>query len=113
MLFRSAGAIVALAAIAQLGFIASVWLAARGLGIEAGLGDCLVVVPPVIIATLLPVSIAGWGVREGAMVFGFGLLGVAAADALALSILVGIANVAAGLPGAALWLAERKLRPAG
>ncbi len=108
-----AGAIVALAAIAQLGFIASVWLAARGLGIEAGLGDCLVVVPPVIIATLLPVSIAGWGVREGAMVFGFGLLGVAAADALALSILVGIANVAAGLPGAALWLAERKLRPAG
>ena len=107
------GAILALSVVAQLGFIASVWLAAAGLGLPVGFADCLVVVPPVVIATLLPLSIAGWGVREGAMVFGFGLLGVAAPDALALSILVGLANVAAGLPGAVLWLAERRVRPSG
>jgi hypothetical protein len=47
------------------------------------------------------------------MVFGFGLLGVAAADALALSILVGLANVLAGLPGAALWLAGRRVSSSG
>ena len=41
------------------------------------------------------------------------LLGVAAADALALSILVGLANVLAGLPGAALWLAGRRVRSSG
>jgi len=108
-----AAAILALALAAQLGFIASTWLAARGLDLGLGLADCLVVMPPVILATLLPVSIAGWGVREGAMVFGFGLVGVAAADALALSILVGLANILAGLPGAALWLAGRRVSSSG
>ncbi|MBF0392515.1 MAG: flippase-like domain-containing protein, partial [Alphaproteobacteria bacterium] len=72
---------------------------AVGLGIEVSVVDCLVLVPPVILLTMLPISVAGWGVREGAMVAAFGFVGVPAASALALSILYGLVVIVTGLPG--------------
>jgi Lysylphosphatidylglycerol synthase TM region len=44
----------------------------------------LVLVPPVILVMTVPVSIAGWGVRETAMVVAFGFVGVSGDSALAL-----------------------------
>jgi hypothetical protein len=40
----------------------------QGVGLDFPLQVYSVLVPPVILLTLLPVSLAGWGVREGAMV---------------------------------------------
>lgn len=88
----------------HLGVIASVWLLAQALSIELAFLDCLVLVPPIVVVTLAPVSIAGWGVREGAMVIGFALVGVGEADALALSVATGLAQIVAGIPGGLLWL---------
>ncbi len=88
--------------------VVAAWLIARLLGIEAGLRDCLIVMPPVVLVMMLPVSIAGWGLREGAMVVGFGMVGVVSADALAISICYGLANLAIGLPGGMLWLRTRQ-----
>jgi hypothetical protein len=62
-------------------------------------------VPAVILLSTVPVSIGGWGVREGLMVMALGLAGVPADGALSVSILFGLAQIAAGLPGGALWLA--------
>jgi uncharacterized membrane protein YbhN (UPF0104 family) len=88
----------------QAGVTLVVIILAAGLGLPITWLQCAVVVPLSMLATALPVSIGGWGVREGAFVTGFGLLGIAAPDALALSVLFGLLNMAVRLPGGILWL---------
>lgn len=88
----------------HLGVIAAFWALARALDVPASFALCVAAVPPIVLLSTLPISLAGWGVREGAAVYVFGLAGVAAADALALSVAFGLAQIAIGLPGLALWL---------
>lgn len=91
-----------------------VYLIARALGIEVSAWHCLVLVPPVMVASAIPVSVAGWGVREGAMVAALALVDVTQEAAFALSVLFGLCIVVAGLPGGLLWLLGRqgRARPA-
>ena len=56
-------------------------------------------VAPVLLVTILPISLAGWGVRESAMIFILAILGIPAADALTASLLFGIGVFLVGLPG--------------
>ena len=58
-----------------------------------------VVAVPVMLLTLLPISFAGWGVREAALVSGFDLLDVPSELALATSIGFGLSGIVASLPG--------------
>jgi len=61
----------------------------------------------VTVLTLLPISIGGVGVREGALVFTLQSLGVPAHDALALSLLVFATTILApGLAGGAVEAAH-------
>lgn len=78
---------------------------ARALDMPVTALDCLAVVPFSIIAAALPLSLAGWGVREGSMIAGFSLAGLPADDALLLSLLIGFSVLAHSLPGAPIWLA--------
>jgi glycosyltransferase 2 family protein len=55
---------------------------------------------------MVPVSIAGWGVREGAMVYGLGLANVPREAALIVSIVVGLSLAAIGLAGGVVWLMQ-------
>ncbi len=82
----------------------AVFVLARGLAIELTWFDCLALVPPVILISTVPITIGGWGVREGAMIVLLGLIGVPENDAGALSILTGLVGIAAALPGGILWL---------
>jgi glycosyltransferase 2 family protein len=100
--------VIVMAIVVHLGVIASVWLAARALALDVGLLDCLVLVPPIVLVTTLPISIAGWGVRESATVLGFGFIGVGPADALALSVVFGLVQIAIGLPGGIVWLMQKR-----
>ncbi len=63
----------------------------------------MVMFPLVVLLTMLPISIAGWSVREAAMVAAFAYVGVDAPGALALSVAFGLVQVAIGLPGGLLW----------
>lgn len=83
-----------------------VYFLARSLDLAVSWLDCLALVPPVILITTLPISIAGWGVREGAMVVAFGFIGVAQNDATALSLLFGLTAILTSLPGGVIWLAS-------
>jgi uncharacterized membrane protein YbhN (UPF0104 family) len=76
------------------------------LGLSFELLVYMVAIPPVILLTLLPLSFAGWGIREGAMVSIFALLGAPTESILALSILYGITLILASLPG--LWFFIRE-----
>ena len=83
------------------------YVLAAGLEIEISFLDCFFLVPPVILAMTLPISIAGWGVREGAMIVALGLIGVSQESALVLSILFGLGITLAALPGGVIWLFSR------
>ncbi|MBI3453602.1 MAG: flippase-like domain-containing protein [Rhodospirillales bacterium] len=88
--------------------VISFYILARGLGLPLGFFNCLLVIPPIILAITLPISIAGWGVREGAVVAGLHLVGISADGALALSVLYGLISTAVGLAGGPLWFIERR-----
>ena len=64
------------------------------------------IVPPVTLIQLVPVSLAGWGVREVALVVALGSFGVPAEAALATSVLLGLCLILVGLPGGLIWLAD-------
>jgi hypothetical protein len=90
----------------------SIWLLAASLGIGFGLLDALAVLPAVLLISSVPISIAGWGVREGSMVVGLGLLGVGNSDAALVSIFFGVLLLAFGLLGGLVWLLDHGPRPA-
>jgi hypothetical protein len=86
----------------------SVHLLARGISVDLGFGYSLLLLPLVTLVTVLPISIAGWGLRESAMVVALGLIGVPAAAAFSLSILYGLVVMASGIPGGMIWLVTRR-----
>ena len=88
-----------------------IYLIGESLHVPATLRDYFVLVPPVILMSMLPVSVAGWGVRELAMVTAFGYIGVANADALLLSLGFGVMNLLVGLPGGVVWLVAARSSP--
>jgi len=66
--------------------------------------DLLAVMPAAIIATALPISLNGWGVREGTMVAGLALFKVPLDDALLLSLMIGLSGTLTAMPGGVAWL---------
>ncbi len=81
-----------------------VYLMGYSIGLEITWLDCMVLMPPVLLVMTLPISIAGWGVREQAMVTAFALIGIPGEGALALSIMFGLMGLIMGLPGGIVWL---------
>jgi uncharacterized membrane protein YbhN (UPF0104 family) len=55
------------------------------------------VAPSAFLVSAIPISLGGWGVREGAFVVGLGLLGVPGENALSVSMLFGVALTLAGV----------------
>jgi hypothetical protein len=90
--------------------LAGFWLIAESLGLGLDPAELTVVVPPVLLAALLPISIAGFGVREGAFVVLLAEFGVSSADATLLSLLSVAAVVVASIPGGLAIAAGRELR---
>jgi uncharacterized membrane protein YbhN (UPF0104 family) len=66
--------------------ILCVYLLALSLQLNVTALECFVFLPLGTLVTMLPVSISGIGVREGALVYLFGLAGVPAHEALTLSL---------------------------
>ena len=85
---------------------AACYALARGVGAQLSVLDAVVLIPPVVLLTAVPISISGWGVREGAMVACLGLAGVPSEEALSVSLLLGAVSVIIGLAGGVIWLAS-------
>ncbi|PZO84025.1 MAG: hypothetical protein DI626_08615 [Micavibrio aeruginosavorus] len=94
--------IVLVSLIAQICFFLSILSLTSAYGIELSFDKIMSVLPLITLVSSLPVSIGGWGVREGAFVYGYGLLGIKAETAFLISIQVGLTGVLAiallGLP---------------
>lgn len=100
--------LVGVSMLLQLLNVIGMFVIGVGLGADIRLIDMMAVVPPVILLTMLPISFAGWGVRESAMVVVLGLLGVGAEQSVAVSIGFGLCMMAVGLPGGVIWFASRR-----
>lgn len=84
--------------------VGATWLIARSLGIDLSFALLAVVAPVVLLATVLPISVAGFGVREGSYVVLLSAAGVSTTDATLLSLLTGASLAAASLVGAVALL---------
>ncbi len=84
------------------------YVIAIGLGVEARFVEFLVLVPPVMLLAMLPISFAGWGVREGAMAVALSLVGIGAEQSVAVSVCFGLSLIVLGLPGGLIWFIVRK-----
>ena len=62
---------------------------------------------PVALVSVVPISIAGWGVREGAMVAAFAYAGLPQSDGLLVSILFGFSYLMLGVLGGLVWVLGR------
>lgn len=83
----------------QFVLVLSAYMAAQALGIDVGLTALMAFFPIVLIAQVMPISIAGLGVREFTFVFLLSAVGVPDQQALALGLLVWILTVATSLLG--------------
>ena len=88
----------------QLLTLAAIWALSEMLGLDLEPALIAVVVPLVLIATALPISIGGFGVREGSYVALLADAGVSAGDATLLSLLSAAAMALASLPGGLVLL---------
>ena len=102
--FGQRGLLFGSAILIHLMTTASCYVLAVGLHADLSVPDALIFFPPVILLTAVPISISGWGVREGAMVACLALAGVSPAKALAISLLMGIISVIIGVCGGVVWL---------
>ena len=89
------------------------YVIARFLSIDISFFNALILLPPVLFMSMLPISVAGWGVREGAMVVALNMINIPAHQSLALSICFGLCALAISLPGGALWFYSRTHAPDG
>lgn len=85
----------------------SFWLLAFGLGVRAPLVDFVVLAPLVMLITAVPISIGGWGLREGAMITAMSLIGIPASTSLAISVEFGLVMIVVGIPGGLIWLLDK------
>jgi len=76
------------------------WAGAHALGMSVGWWPVMAFVPVVAIAQVLPVSLNGIGLREGAFVLLLAPLGVAAGQAVAFGLLLYGMNLVVSLLGA-------------
>ena len=84
--------------------ISTYWLLGISVGLDLTMMEYLLIVPLIFLVSLLPISFAGWGVRELSAITLFAHSGVLAEDALAVSIMFGLVFICVSLPGVPIFL---------
>lgn len=100
----------AVSCLVQLNRVATTYVLARALGIPLGFDHAMALVPPALLVTMLPISIGGLGVQEGAFVLLLSLVGISRSAAFGLSILNRLAVIVSNLPGAVMLMLEGRAR---
>lgn len=82
--------------------VAAFAFCARAVGAGLAPGAVLALVPLILFAMLIPVTVSGWGLREGAAATLFPLAGATAAEGLAASVAFGLVFLVSTLPAIGL-----------
>ncbi len=84
--------------------VAIAWCAVRSISAPAAFAQIFMLIPPIMLITMMPISIAGWGVREATMMVAFGYAGLAQTDGTVVSILFGMVYFVVGAIGGLVWI---------
>ena len=89
------------------------WCAVRSIAAPVAFEQLFMLIPPIMLITMLPISIAGWGVREATMMVAFGYAGLAQTDGTVVSLLFGASSFVVGAIGGLVWVlsAEKAAAP--
>src|ERR1043166_6075030 len=106
MLFRAsdAGVLLGLSLMIHALTAGSAWCAAQAVDAQFSFFHALVLLPPVLLISTLPISVAGWGVREKSLVLAFAYAGLSESSGFLVSVLLGAMMIAVGLAGGVVWL---------
>ncbi|SFJ13850.1 lysylphosphatidylglycerol synthase transmembrane domain-containing protein [Jannaschia pohangensis] len=87
--------------------IVAFWACARATGTAMAGEAALILVPLILTAMMIPVSVGGWGLREGAAAALFPIIGASASAGVAAGAAYGLALMIACLPGVLVPLRAR------
>jgi hypothetical protein len=108
--------VTAASAVVALGHLATFLVAARTAGVTAPLTVLLPLTVLVLQATAVPLSVAGWGPREGVAAWAFAATGLSASWGVASAVTFGVLVFAASLPGLGVlvhtWVRRPERQPA-
>jgi glycosyltransferase 2 family protein len=80
------------------------WCVVQSIAAPVGFDQTFLLIPPVMLVTMLPISIAGWGVREATMGLAFGYAGLATNEGVNISLLFGAVSFVVGAFGGLVWI---------
>jgi uncharacterized membrane protein YbhN (UPF0104 family) len=100
-------------ALVVAGHTATFFIAARAAGCTAPSGELVALLMAVQTAMAVPLSVGGWGLREGAAAWAFATAGLGAATGVTVSTLYAVLMLAAVAPGAGLLLRDAVRRCRG
>jgi glycosyltransferase 2 family protein len=83
-----------------------IWCVVRSIEAPITFFQVFELIPPVILVTAVPISIAGWGVREASMGLAFGYAGLMASEGVNVSLLFGVTALLVGTLGGITWIAS-------
>nr|MDT0659366.1 lysylphosphatidylglycerol synthase transmembrane domain-containing protein [Micromonospora sp. DSM 115978] len=106
---RTCLGVVLTSAVILAGHLATFLVAARAAGSTAPVALLAPLMLLALLAMLLPLSVGGWGPREGMLAWAFGAAGLSADLGLTVAVVYGLLALVASLPGAGV-LAYRGLR---
>jgi uncharacterized protein (TIRG00374 family) len=87
------------------------WCLSQSMGGQMSLPVIFLFNPLIALVLMVPISIGGIGVSQAAYPFFYGLAGVPAAHALAVSLLMQAVAIIASLPGGVFWLMWKRQDP--
>jgi hypothetical protein len=90
------------------------WCVVKSIAAPVLFSQAFQLVPPVMLITMMPISIAGWGVREATMGLAFGYAGLVSSEGVNVSLLFGMVSFIVGAIGGLVWIfsAEKAARGA-
>lgn len=101
---RSGPKIAVLSLLVHILAVVIAWCCVRAIAAPANFEQLFMLIPPIMLITMLPISIAGWGVREATMMVAFGYAGLIPADGTVVSLLFGAAYFFVGAIGGLVWI---------
>ncbi|MBN9600144.1 MAG: flippase-like domain-containing protein [Afipia sp.] len=101
---RSGPKIAVLSLLVHVLAVVIAWCCVRAIAAPADFEQLFMLIPPIMLITMLPISIAGWGVREATMMVAFGYAGLVPADGTVVSLLFGAAYFIVGAIGGLVWI---------
>jgi uncharacterized membrane protein YbhN (UPF0104 family) len=80
------------------------WCVVQSIAAPVMFSQIFQLIPPVMLITMLPISIAGWGVREATMGLAFGYAGLMPTEGVNVSLLFGAVSFIVGAFGGLVWI---------